>query len=71
MGWFKRKRQARLPGPVPQVIIDAHREALAAKRESHERRPLFKELADSMIHRHKENGFGRKLEATYEGKGLL
>lgn len=71
MGWFKRRRQARLPGPVPKEILDAHKEALVVKREVEARAPLFRELAENMIHRHKVNGFGEKLEATYQGKGLL
>lgn len=60
-----------MPGPVPQEIIDAHREALAVQRESKARSPLFKELADNMIHRHRLNGFGEKLDAVWEAKGLL
>lgn len=71
MNWFKKRRQARLPGPVPAEILDAHREAIAGKREAAERSHYFKELTNNMIIRHKRNGFGEKLEAVYEGKGLL
>lgn len=67
---FKRNPK-RVLHPIPQDIIEAHKEALAAKAETEHRAPFFKELAENMIHRHKENGFGRKLEATYEGKGIL
>lgn len=71
MNWFKRKRMARLPGPVPQEILDAHREALAGKKEAAERAGHFQELANNMLVRHRRNGFGEKLEAVYEGRGLL
>lgn len=70
-GWFKRKRQARLPGPVPQHIIDAHREALAAQREVAAKAPLLRELRQNMVVRHRRNGFGDKLEAVYQGRGFL
>lgn len=70
MKLFRRNPKRNLP-PVPQEIIDAHAEALAIKSEQIRKQPAFKELAENMIHRHKKNGFGEKLEATYQGKGLL
>lgn len=70
MTWLRKRKHALLP-PVEQEIIDAHKEAIAVKRETEERRPVFKEIAENMIHRHRLNGFGEKLEATYQGKGLL
>lgn len=70
MSWFRKRKHQKLP-PVPQEIIDAHREALAVKHEAAVKQPLFRELADNMRHRHRANGFGEKLEATYQGKGLL
>ena len=70
MIWLRKRKHAPLP-PVPPEIIDAHREALAVKHETAVKRPVFKELAENMLHRHRANGFGEKLEATYQGKGLL
>jgi hypothetical protein len=70
MKLFRRNPKRILP-PVPQDILDAHREALAVKKETAARAHLFRELADNMTHRHQQNGFGQKLEATYEGRGLL
>jgi hypothetical protein len=70
MKFFRRSPKRVLP-PIPQHVIDAHNEALAVKKEAAERAPIFKELADNMIHRHRVNGFGQKLEATYRGRGLL
>ena len=67
MNWFKRPKLH----PVPKEILDAHREALDVKRENAARAPLFQELAENMLHRHRLNGFGEKLEATYKGRGLL
>ena len=70
MKFFRRNPKRVLP-PIPQHVIDAHKEALAVKKEAAERAPIFRELADNMIHRHRINGFGQKLEATYRGRGLL
>jgi hypothetical protein len=56
---------------VSQEILDAHREAIAGKREAAQQAGRFQELAQNMIVRHKRNGFGEKLEAVYEGRGLL
>jgi hypothetical protein len=70
MNWFRKRKHQKL-GPVPQDILDAHTEAIAYKKEAAARAPLFRELADNMRHRHTLNGFGEKLEATYQGKGIL
>lgn len=70
MKLFRRSRKYQLH-PVPAEVIEAHKEAVAVKREQIRKRPMFQELAENMIHRHKANGFGEKLEATYQGKGLL
>ena len=70
MKFFRRSTKRVLP-PVPQEVIDAHREALHVKKKAAERAPLFRELAENMLHRHQLNGFGEKLEATYQRKGLL
>lgn len=70
MRFFRRNPKRVLP-PIPQEILDAHQEALEVKREVAERAPVFKELTENMIHRHRLNGFGQKLEATYAKKGWL
>lgn len=67
MKWMRKHKLQ----PVPPEIIAAHREALAVKKEAADRAPLFRELAENMLHRHRLNGFGEKLEATYQGRGLL
>lgn len=70
MRLFKRSQKYQLP-PVSPEVIEAHKEAVAVKREQIRKRPMFQELAENMLHRHKVNGFGEKLEATYQGRGLL
>lgn len=70
MKFFRRNPRRVLP-PVDQEILDAHQEALEVKQEAMERAPIFREIADNMIHRHQLNGFGEKLEATYAKKGWL
>ena len=70
MRLFKRARKYDLH-PIPPEVLAAHKEAMAVKREQAKNRPAFRELAENMIHRHERNGFGDKLEATYQGKGLL
>lgn len=70
MKFFRRNPKHELH-PIPQEILDAHQEAIEAKREVRERAPFFRELAENMTHRHKLNGFGEKLEATYAKKGWL
>lgn len=70
MNWFRKTKHRKLE-PVTQEILDAHSEALAVKKEAAARAPLFRELSDNMRHRHALNGFGEKLEATYQGKGIL
>lgn len=70
MRLFRRAKKWELH-PIPPEVIEAHLEAIEIKEEQTRKAHLFKELAENMIHRHKANGFGEKLEATYQGKGLL
>lgn len=66
-----RRSPKRVLHPIPPEILEAHQEALEVKKESQERAPAFRELAENMLHRHRLNGFGEKLEATYAKKGWL